>query len=43
MTLATWKADLNKPTIELTAKLAQKYGYVKSVPSVDDLVWSPSG
>jgi NitT/TauT family transport system substrate-binding protein len=43
MTLATWKADLNKPTIALTAKLAQKYGFVKSAPSVDDLVWTPSG
>jgi NitT/TauT family transport system substrate-binding protein len=43
MTLATWKADLNKPTIQLTGKLAEKYGYVKSVPSIDGLVWSPSG
>jgi NitT/TauT family transport system substrate-binding protein len=42
MTLATWKSDLNKPTIELTAKLAQKYGYVKDAPSIDDLIWSPS-
>jgi NitT/TauT family transport system substrate-binding protein len=42
MTLATWKADLNTSTIELTAKLAQKYGYAKSAPSMDDLVWSPS-
>jgi NitT/TauT family transport system substrate-binding protein len=42
MTLATWKPDLNEPTIELTAKLAEKYGYVKSAPAIDDLVWSPS-
>jgi NitT/TauT family transport system substrate-binding protein len=42
MTLATWKSDLNMPTIDLTAKLAQKYGYVKSAPPMDKLVWTPS-
>lgn len=43
MTLPTWKPDLNTPTIKLTAQLAQKYGYIKSQPSLDDLIWKPSG
>jgi hypothetical protein len=30
-------------TIDLTAKLAQKYGYIKSAPNMTDLVWTPSG
>jgi NitT/TauT family transport system substrate-binding protein len=42
MTLPTWKADLNQATIEQTAQLAEKYGYVKSAPSIDELIWKPS-
>jgi NitT/TauT family transport system substrate-binding protein len=42
MALPQWKADLNQPTIEKTAQLAQKYGFVKSPPSIDELIWKPS-
>jgi NitT/TauT family transport system substrate-binding protein len=38
MRLPKWRADLNQPTIEQTAKLAQRYGFVKEAPSVDELI-----
>jgi NitT/TauT family transport system substrate-binding protein len=41
MKLPQWKADLNRPTIEQTAKLAKEYGYIKSQPNLDDLIWQP--
>ena len=41
MKLPQWKADLNKPTIELTSNLAKEYGYIKSQPNLDDLIWQP--
>ena len=43
MALPQWRPGLNTSTIELTAKLAQKYGYVKSAPPLSDLIWNPAG
>jgi NitT/TauT family transport system substrate-binding protein len=43
MALPQWKAGLNEPTIQLTAQLAQKYGFVKSAPAVNELIWNPAG
>lgn len=42
ITLGTWKPGLDKGSIQMTANLAKKYGYVKSEPSLNDLIWSPS-
>ena len=39
ITLPQWKADLNVPTIELNAELAEKYGFIEEQPSIDDLIW----
>jgi NitT/TauT family transport system substrate-binding protein len=39
ITLPQWKADLNVPTIELNAELAEKYGFIEKQPSIDDLIW----
>jgi len=41
MKLPQWRADLNRPTIVLTSNLAREYGYIKSQPNLDDLVWQP--
>jgi NitT/TauT family transport system substrate-binding protein len=38
MVLPHWQSDLNRPTIETTAALAKKYGYVKEEPNLDDLI-----
>jgi NitT/TauT family transport system substrate-binding protein len=38
MTLPQWRADLNEPTIEQTAELAKKYGFVEQPPSMDELI-----
>src|SRR5262249_53169654 len=43
MALPVWKADLNQPTIQRTAQLAQKYGFVKSAPSLGKLIYNPAG
>jgi NitT/TauT family transport system substrate-binding protein len=43
MSLPTWKADLNQPTIEKTAQLAQEYGFLKEAPAVDELIYTPEG
>jgi NitT/TauT family transport system substrate-binding protein len=39
MSLPTWKADLNQPTIEKTAQLAQEYGFLKEAPAIDELIY----
>jgi NitT/TauT family transport system substrate-binding protein len=39
MSLPTWKADLNRPTIEKTAQLAQEYGFLKEAPAIDELIY----
>jgi NitT/TauT family transport system substrate-binding protein len=38
MTLPQWRADLNEKTIQQTIDLAQKYGFTKESPSLDELV-----
>jgi NitT/TauT family transport system substrate-binding protein len=38
MTLPQWQADLNEPTIEQTAELAKKYGFVEQAPPMDELI-----
>ena len=38
MTLPQWSADLNRPSIRQTADLAQKYGFIETKPSLDDLI-----
>jgi NitT/TauT family transport system substrate-binding protein len=38
MHLPQWKSDLGMPTIEETSKLAQKYGFMKKQPDLNDLV-----
>jgi NitT/TauT family transport system substrate-binding protein len=39
ITLPQWRADLNEGTIEQTAQLAQQYGFIEEIPSLDDLIW----
>jgi NitT/TauT family transport system substrate-binding protein len=41
MKLPQWRADLNRPTIQRTAQLAKDYGFVKSVPNLNDLIRTP--
>jgi NitT/TauT family transport system substrate-binding protein len=41
MSLPQWRADLNEPTIQRTEQLAQKYGFVKSAPALNQLIWQP--
>ncbi|HEY1275864.1 MAG TPA: ABC transporter substrate-binding protein [Thermoleophilaceae bacterium] len=41
MALPQWRADLNRPTIELTAKLAKDYGFIEEEPNLDDLIRQP--
>jgi NitT/TauT family transport system substrate-binding protein len=38
MVLPHWQADLGRPTIEKTAKLAQQYGFTKSPANLDELI-----
>jgi NitT/TauT family transport system substrate-binding protein len=40
--LPTWRADLNRPTIERLAELAQKYGLIEDTPDLDALILAPS-
>ena len=39
MKLSLWSSDLNRPSIKLVADQAQKFGFVKEKPSVDELIW----
>jgi NitT/TauT family transport system substrate-binding protein len=41
MNLPQWRSNLNRPTIDETAKLAAEYGYVKDQPNLDDLIRQP--
>ena len=43
MRLPTWSPDINRPTIQQTADLAQKYGFIKDKPNLDDLIRPQSG
>jgi NitT/TauT family transport system substrate-binding protein len=38
MVLPHWQADLGRPTIEQTARLAQQYGFTKKPASIDELI-----
>lgn len=38
MTLPQWQTDLNRPTIEMTAELAERYGFVEQQPDLSQLV-----
>jgi NitT/TauT family transport system substrate-binding protein len=42
MVLPHWSADMGRPTIERTAALAERYGFAKERPSLDELI-RPSG
>jgi NitT/TauT family transport system substrate-binding protein len=39
MKLSYWSSNLNVPSITLTAREAQRFGFVKTAPNVDDLIW----
>jgi NitT/TauT family transport system substrate-binding protein len=43
MTLARWERELDTSSIELTARLAERYGYVERAPAIDTLVWDGRG
>jgi NitT/TauT family transport system substrate-binding protein len=38
MRLPQWGSDLNQPTIQQTADLAQKYGFIKEKPDLNELI-----
>ena len=39
--LPTWRADLNRPTIGLLARLAEEYGLIEAQPDLDALIRVP--
>jgi len=41
MILPHWSQDLGRPTIEKTSQLAKEYGFVKTEPSLDELIRQP--
>jgi NitT/TauT family transport system substrate-binding protein len=43
MRLPQWSADINRPTIEQTADLALKYGFIKSKPDLGELIRPQGG
>jgi hypothetical protein len=43
MTLTRWEPGLDTSSIELTARLAERYGYVERAPAIDALVWDRHG
>jgi NitT/TauT family transport system substrate-binding protein len=43
MQLPSWSPDLNQPSIQQTADLALKYGFIKDKPDMGDLIRQPSG
>ena len=38
MTLPQWSSDLNEPTIERTAELAEQYGFIEEQPDLGELI-----
>jgi NitT/TauT family transport system substrate-binding protein len=38
MTLPQWSSDLNLPTIEQTAQLAEEYGFIEEQPDLNELI-----
>jgi len=43
MRLPQWGSDLNQPTIQQTADLAQKYGFIKEKPNLGELIRPQGG
>jgi NitT/TauT family transport system substrate-binding protein len=39
--LPTWRADLNRPTIGLLARLSERYGLIEAQPDLDALIRAP--
>jgi NitT/TauT family transport system substrate-binding protein len=39
MTITRWQRELDASSIEITARLAERYGYVERAPALDALVW----
>lgn len=39
--LPVWRTDLNRPTIELLARLSRRYGLIRSEPRLDELIARP--
>jgi NitT/TauT family transport system substrate-binding protein len=38
MTLPQWESDINLPTIETTAQLAEQYGFIEEQPDLSELI-----
>ena len=43
MKLSYWSSNLNVPSIERTAQAAKQFGFVKTAPNVEDLIWHQPG
>jgi NitT/TauT family transport system substrate-binding protein len=43
MQLPQWSSTLNRPSIQQTADLAAKYGFIKDKPNLDDVIRPQSG
>jgi NitT/TauT family transport system substrate-binding protein len=43
MNLTSWDRELDQSSIELTAQLAERYGFVENAPTVEALVWDDRG
>src|SRR3954452_12568804 len=43
ISLPQWSADLNQPSIQQTVDLAQKYGFIKDKPDLNELIRPSSG
>jgi NitT/TauT family transport system substrate-binding protein len=43
MTLPQWASEINQPTVQQTADLAQKYGYIKDKPDLGELIRPQGG
>jgi NitT/TauT family transport system substrate-binding protein len=41
--LPQWSSTLNRPSIQQTADLAQKYGFIKDKPDMGDLIRQQGG
>jgi hypothetical protein len=43
MTLPQWDSEINQPTVQQTADLAQKYGFIKEKPALNELIRPQGG
>jgi NitT/TauT family transport system substrate-binding protein len=39
MNLTRWQRELDEASIELTARLAERYEFLERAPAIDELVW----